>query len=73
MINHQDLYIFSEQVPHMYQNSAMDRCVDELSSTLELARALEFQLKKVHEAVSREKLQGDPGSTGFPQHPQIES
>lgn len=43
----------------MFQNSAIDRCVDELSSTLELAQALEHQLERVHEAVSRENHQLD--------------
>jgi hypothetical protein len=43
----------------MIQNSAIDRCVDEISSTLELAQALENQLERVRDAVSREHQEED--------------
>lgn len=48
----------------MFQKSAIDRCVDEISSTLELAQALEHQLERVHEAASREDHHDEAGCTG---------
>lgn len=45
----------------MFHDSALDRCIDDLSSTLELAEALERQLEQVHRTVSRACDQGDPG------------
>ncbi|MGA8262734.1 MAG: hypothetical protein WB783_21225 [Arenicellales bacterium] len=37
----------------MLHDSAIDRCIDDLSSALELARALEQQLELVHKTVSK--------------------
>ncbi|MFZ0486554.1 MAG: hypothetical protein WAL83_06115 [Arenicellales bacterium] len=37
----------------MFHNSAIDRCIDDLSSTLELAQALEQQLELVYKTVSQ--------------------
>jgi len=37
----------------VFHDSAIDRCIDDLSSTLELAEALERQLEQVHRTVSQ--------------------
>ena len=43
----------------MLHDSVIDRCIDDLSSTLELAQALEQQLELVHKSVSRTCDQSD--------------
>lgn len=47
--------------PKLFHDSVLDRCIDDLSSTLELAEALERQLEQVHRTVSRACDQNDPG------------
>jgi len=42
----------------MFSDTGMDRCVDELSSTLELAEALEEQLEQVRNTVLEEQREG---------------
>lgn len=44
----------------MPYDSAIDRCIDDLSSTLELARALEQQLELVHRSVSQTGSETEP-------------
>lgn len=44
----------------MFPESVMDRCIDDLSSTLELAEALEQQLEQVYKTVSRACSPGEP-------------
>lgn len=43
----------------MLKDTGMDRCVEELSSTLELAQALEDQLEQVRRAVDEERGRHD--------------
>lgn len=43
----------------MLKDTGMDRCVDELSSTLELAQALEDQLEQVRRTVDEERARHD--------------
>lgn len=43
----------------MTADSTFDRCIDDLSSTLELAEALERQLEQVHETISRARDERD--------------
>lgn len=45
----------------MFRDTVLDRCIDDLSSTLELAEALERQLEQVHKTVRRACDQSDPG------------
>jgi len=45
----------------LFHDSVLDRCIDDLSSTLELAEALERQLEQVHKTVSQTRDQGDSG------------
>lgn len=45
----------------MFHDSALDRCIDDLSSTLELAEALERQLEQVHRTVSQACDQTESG------------
>lgn len=44
----------------MFHDGAIDRCINDLSSTLELAEALEGQLEQVHRTVSQTCEQGEP-------------
>jgi len=50
----------------LFQDSAIDRCIDDLSSTLELAEALERQLEQVYETVSRTGKATDAPAGGKP-------
>lgn len=43
----------------MFNDSPIDRCIEDLSSTLELAEALEKQLELVHKAVSQTGRQSE--------------
>lgn len=47
--------------PILFHDSAFDRCIDDLSSTLELAEALERQLEQVHRTVSQACDQEESG------------
>jgi hypothetical protein len=44
---------FLSGVHKLFHNSAIDRCIDDLSSTLELTQALEQQLELVYKTVSQ--------------------
>lgn len=44
----------------MFHDTALDRCIDDMSSTLELAEALERQLEQVHRTVSQASGRSDP-------------
>lgn len=50
----------------MFHDSAFDRCIDDLSSTLELAKALERQLEQVHRTVSQACDNAEPGDDSGP-------
>lgn len=45
--------MFFTRSTQLLHDSAIDRCIDDLSSALELAQALEQQLELVHKAVSK--------------------
>lgn len=47
----------------MFHDNVLDRCIDDLSSTLELAEALEQQLEQVHRTVSQSCDQSDSADT----------
>jgi len=46
----------------VYSDNVLDRCIDDLSSSLELVEALERQLEQVHETVSQACDAGESGS-----------
>ena len=48
----------------MLRDSAIDRCIDDLSSALELAQALEHQLELVHKTVSEASKSVETAETG---------
>lgn len=58
MIGHESFEASLEDI-RMFHESVMDQCIDDLSSTLELAEALERQLEQVHRIVSRTDKPGE--------------